>query len=532
MLPQGHAGRGGRLAVPRHGREDGGRRWRSTGCIPAVEHRGRSGSSPRRPSTSARGRSRERSLTAPYDDGRRSRPRASPRTATALEFVQGSDLQWPGRPVNWRPALPAVRGRSRSTVFAAIGHRWPDDPPRRHGRVLRVRRAARPARAPRAAGDRGRRPAGRGVVSAASYEARRFGVRSAMPIGRAARLCPHGVFLPVDMDKYAARVAPDHGASSPSSRRSSSRSRSTRRSSTSPAPRRSSATAPDASRAASRRASAPSWGSPRRSGVAANKFVAKVASDLGKPDGLVVVRARAGGGVPRAAAGRRGCGAWAGSRPKRARGAWASGRSASSPRCPAESSRPRFGPGGASSPTWPTGATTGRWSRSRRPKSMGAEETFGRDHRDPARLPPRCAAQAERVARELRAEGYAGRCVTLKLRFADFSTITRSHTERADPGRPRASTVAARALLDRVALSQPVRLIGLSVSALGPGAARGSCPCSSRMPSRRERLARVDVLTAASATARAAGGAALARRRRRGARRPPSRRPRGPVAFA
>ena len=47
-------------------------------------------------------------------------------------------------------------------------------------------------------------PRGRGVVSAASYEARRFGVHSAMPIGRAFRLCPEGVFLPVDMDKYAA----------------------------------------------------------------------------------------------------------------------------------------------------------------------------------------------------------------------------------------------------------------------------------------------------------------------------------------
>src|SRR5512143_4218006 len=44
---------------------------------------------------------------------------------------------------------------------------------------------------------------GRGVVSTASYEARRFGVGSAMPISQAYKLCPKGIYLPPDMDKYA-----------------------------------------------------------------------------------------------------------------------------------------------------------------------------------------------------------------------------------------------------------------------------------------------------------------------------------------
>ena len=78
------------------------------------------------------------------------------------------------------------------------------DPAHRHGRVLCVRRAAR---RPVAAGKPvavGGSPAGRGVVAAASYEARAFGVRSAMPMARAVRLCPHLSIVRPDFQKYRA----------------------------------------------------------------------------------------------------------------------------------------------------------------------------------------------------------------------------------------------------------------------------------------------------------------------------------------
>ena len=129
------------------------------------------------------------------------------------------------------------------------------------------------------------------------------------------------------------------------------------------------------------------------------------------------------------------------------------------------------------------------------PKSMGAEETFGRDHRDVERLHATLREQAERVARELRADGYAGRCVTLKLRFADFSTLTRRHTD--DPTQDGLTIYRrARALLDRIPLRQPVRLIGLSVSSLGPAAA-GQLSLLEPDAQRRERLARaMDRVTA------------------------------------
>ena len=148
------------------------------------------------------------------------------------------------------------------------------------------------------------------------------------------------------------------------------------------------------------------------------------------------------------------------------------------------------------------------------PKSMGAEETFGADHRDVDRLRATLRAQAERVARELRAEGYAGRVVTLKIRFADFSTYTRAHTGEPTQDGLRIFDEAA-ALLGRVRLTQAVRLIGLSVSGLGP-AGHGQIPLFGPDLARRERLGRaLDQLTERFGEDTVRPASLLGRRRRR-----------------
>ena len=327
-------------------------------------------------------------------------------------------------------------------------------------------------------------PRGRGVVAASSYEARRFGVHSAMPIGRAARLCPDGVFLPVDMEKYAGvsrqimavlagftplleplsideafldvtQTRALFGDGEEQARRIKSRIRT-------------------------------AVGLAASVGVASNKFIAKVASDLEKPDGLVVV---APGGEADFLAPLPVSRLWGAGRVTTAdlasMGIRTIGQLAAIPPSHLHS---RFGRGGALLSALAHGVDERAVEPFAPPKSMGAEETFERDHRDGERLRATLRGQAERVARELRAQGYAGRTVTLKLRFADFSTITRSHT--GDPTQDGLTVYReASALLDRVVLRQPVRLIGLSVSGLGP-AGEGQLALLGPDAVRRERLSR------------------------------------------
>ena len=97
-------------------------------------------------------------------------------------------------------------------------------------------------------------------------------------------------------------------------------------------------------------------------------------------------------------------------------------------------------------------------------KSEGAERTFARDVRDRGLLARALFAHAERVGARMRRNGLAGRTVTLKIKFADFRQITRSRTLGGRTDATRTIFETARGLLEEEPLPQPVRLIGLSVS--------------------------------------------------------------------
>jgi DNA polymerase-4 len=328
-------------------------------------------------------------------------------------------------------------------------------------------------------------PRGRGVVSAASYEARPFGIRSAMPISRAARLCPHAVFLPVDMPRYqrvSAQIMELLGTFSPLVEQISVDEAFVDLTGT-----ESLFGAPlDTVRRIKTRIQAET-GLTASAGLATNKFVAKVASDLGKPDGLVVVPDGEESvflaplpverlwGVGRVM-----------TKELHALGIRTIGHLQALPR---ETLARRFGRQGDHlfelARGWDRRAVIPEMAA----KSIGAEETFGRDCRDRERLLVVLRAHAERVAAEVRRQDLAARRVAVKVRFADFSTVTRSASgDSTQDGLElyRRATL----LLGRVSLSQPVRLIGLSVSQL-TASGHGQLPLLDRAAIRRERLARV-----------------------------------------
>jgi nucleotidyltransferase/DNA polymerase involved in DNA repair len=270
-------------------------------------------------------------------------------------------------------------------------------------------------------------PRGRGVVATASYEARSFGVHSAMPISEAYRCCPQGIYLPVDGERY----------------RQVSRAIMTTLEEFSPSVEPLSLDEAFLDITGTERLLGPPIEVARSIktriretthltasvGLAPNKFLAKVASDLNKPDGLVVVPPshEAEFLAPLPIKRMWGVGEVVEAELQKM-GIETIGRLARTPRRVLEC---RFGKSGGLLHELAQGHDDRPVEPWHAPKSMGAEETFSWDTQDLEALRQTLLRQSERVARELRAEAYAARTVTLKLRFANFHTITRRVTDEA-----------------------------------------------------------------------------------------------------
>lgn len=272
---------------------------------------------------------------------------------------------------------------------------------------------------------------GRGVVSAASYEARRFGVHSAMPMARARRLCPHAHFLPSRMDRYrelSAAVFACFRELTPEVE-GLSLDEAFLDLSADPGARRDPVGLAEILRTTIRTRT----GLVASVGIAPNKFVAKLASDLGKPDGLVHVppdRLQAfldplpverlwGVGETTTnrlrAAGLSTLGALRRAPDPRVRGLV--GRQASRLRALAA-------------------GEDNRAVQAHRPaRSLSSERTFRHDLRDWRALEAALGEMAEQLAGRLRRKRLETRTVVVKLRTADFQT----HTRQQDLGRPSAS---------------------------------------------------------------------------------------------
>lgn len=304
----------------------------------------------------------------------------------------------------------------------------------------------------------------RGVVSTASYEARKCGVHSAMPVHQARRLCPHGVFLPGRRERYVQLSRAVMAALRNFS------------------PRVEQASIDEAYLDASgleklfgpvetlavrvkEAVYAATGGLTCSVGLAPVKFLAKIASDMRKPDGLFVVRPEDMqtflGSLP---VGRL---PGVGGRMRESLARLRVERVADVLRWPQEFWEARFGKAGSVLHQRARGVDARRVEPFTPPKSESAECTFTEDTKDRAVLLRWLMAHAERVGANLRRHGLSGRTVTLKIKFADFQQITRSRTlPRATDATQSIFDVAA-ALLRQTPLPRPVRLIGVGVSGFG-----------------------------------------------------------------
>ncbi len=305
---------------------------------------------------------------------------------------------------------------------------------------------------------------GRSVVLSATYEARAFGVTSAMPMARARRLCPHAVVLEPDHRRYAAISDAIMATFSSVSEHVEPLSLDEAFLDVSGAIRR--LGPPSRIAGQLRDTIADEQGITCSVGVAATKFVAKLASGLAKPDGLLV--------VPRhetvAFLHQLPVGAMWGVGDKTEAQLHRLGLRtvADVAHTPVDTLRRALGDAvgrGLHDLAW--GRDDRRVVPERREKSIGADETFAHDVDDPTHIHRELLRLADRTAARARSAGMAGRTVSIKVRFADFTTITRSRTLRQHTDVSQEIFATARELYDRLGLQRArVRLVGVRLEGL------------------------------------------------------------------
>jgi len=330
----------------------------------------------------------------------------------------------------------------------------------------------------------GARPGGRGVVAAASYEARRFGIRSAMSIGEAWRRCPQAVYLRPDIRRYAEISRTVFAALT--------------------------AITPSVEKASIDEAYLDLTGLekllgppveignrikavireaaelPASVGIGPNRLIAKLGSDYRKPDGLTVVQPnevldfigplpvsvlRGNGPVTQKVFRRLNIATCADLR-----------------RCDTAFLAQHLGRRAAIGfKRQARGVAGSRIVPGSQRKSISKERTFASDAADERFLRDQLAALARGVAATARREHLAGRTVKLKLRYHDFTTLTRQTRLDVPTQDERVLRAAALELLRRAALpDKPIRLLGVGLSDwAAPGDATqpdlfGSAPASAQ----------------------------------------------------
>ena len=303
----------------------------------------------------------------------------------------------------------------------------------------------------------GAMPGTRGVVATCSYEARKYGVRSAMPISQAYRLCPQGIYVTPDFRKYkeasekmfaicerytplVERVSIDEGYLD--------------------------VTPLDGAKTAAkiREDVRTEVGVTVTAGVSYCKFLAKLAAERNKPDGLGVVDPRSAmdflSGLP--------VGDLPGVGPKTLRllqdhGIRTVGDLRSMPDTWFESILGKYG---RRLKDLSEGRDPSPVETTRQVKSISEETTFQVDQTDPALLHAVLAHLSQDVGFRLRREGLSAKTIGIKVRFSDFSTLTRELTVDVPVSSDREIFACGKRLLDRLRMTLPVRLLGVSASGL------------------------------------------------------------------